>query len=121
MASNAEAVSMLTLQARATALTVGVLQRSDLALLLLDGRCAGSELGITCMCSVSEQGCKQGQDKAAAEQGVSDLLAVASNRAGIGTEDSALADWLRRTVDTPVVLAANKCERRGGGVSGATH
>lgn len=40
-------------------------------------------------------------------------------RAGIGTEDSALASWLRRTVDTPVLLAANKCERRGTGVSGA--
>ena len=44
---------------------------------------------------------------------------VLCNRAGIGTEDSALADWLRRTVDTPVLLAANKCERRGAGVSGA--
>jgi hypothetical protein len=40
------------------------------------------------------------------------------HRAGIGTEDSALADWLRRTVDTPVLLAANKCERRKSGVSG---
>ena len=41
-------------------------------------------------------------------------------RAGIGTEDSALAEWLRRTVDTPLLLAANKCERRGpAGASGA--
>lgn len=34
-------------------------------------------------------------------------------RAGVGSGDSALAEWLRRTVDTPVLLAANKCERRG--------
>lgn len=62
-----------TIQARATALTAGVLQRADVALFLIDGR------------------------------------------AGVLPPDQSLAQWLRQSpgVGEKVVLAANKCERRG--------
>jgi small GTP-binding protein len=63
-----------SIQARATALTAGVLRRADVALLLLDAR------------------------------------------TGVLPPDEALARWLRASASAGrVVLAANKCERRGAG------
>ena len=41
-------------------------------------------------------------------------LACAS-RTGVLPADKELAKWMRKTIQAPVVLAANKCERRGVG------
>ena len=41
-------------------------------------------------------------------------LAYAS-RTGVLPADKELAKWMRKTIQAPVVLSANKCERRGVG------
>ena len=101
-----------SIQARATQLTSTVLQRADITLFVLDARCCGfaCHKSLTSLTSAQASvplGCSSG--------GLKKCL----YRVGLIPGDHDLAQWLREKTTAPIVLAANKAERRNAEGSGS--